>query len=408
MWYWFELLFGIVLALMAWGLIRWSWRARVLPRTLFFAGAVTGVIAIGVLSAASFVFPALALFAQLLFVVYLIQGVSLARLTWVRAIGLAYSLGLPLDKVLASSRTRISPFDRRRLMRALAVLQAGAEPAEVLEQLRFPAAARFVLHLQMLFPGSLRNREVQKVWQREQRVLDACQRRGAHWLYLGVIAQSATMAIVFWQMMLRDVFDELSAEFDVAKTETFQWIDWVWRGPSPFSWLVIFLPATGMICLAIGVAQFSATWPFVLWRTPRRWWIARLLPGIKAAIEDRIAISDYRHRIGRGRLPPAMEKLLEAMERAEQTGGSWIDALFPGRGFERKQRELLKKAESLGNLAWAIDVVAERITRRIVSRQALGNSVLFPILLVLVGGAAGLVPIAMFMHMTSFIQAIRG
>ncbi len=407
MWYWFELISGMVLALTAWGLIRWSWRARVLPRTLFFAGAATGVIAIGVLSAASFVFPALALFAQMLFVVYLIHDVSLARLTWVRAVGLAYSLGLPLEKVLASSRTRISPFDRRRLMRALAVRQAGGEPAQVLEQLRFPVAARFVLHLQMLFPGSLGNREVRKVWQREQRVLDARQRRGAHWLYLGGIAQVAAMTIAFWQFMLGDIFDELSAEFDVAQTETTHWIDWMWRDASPFSWLLMFLLATGVVCLGIGVAQFSATWTFALWRTPRRWWIVRLLPGIQAAIENRIAISEYRHRM-RGRLPPAMEKLLEAIERAEQTGGSWIDALFPGRGFERRQRELLKKAESLGNLAWAIDVVAERLTRRIVSRQALGDSVLFPILLVLVGGAAGMVPIAMFMYMTSFIQAIRG
>lgn len=95
--------------------------------------------------------------------------------------------------------------------------------------------------------------------------------------------------------------------------------------------------------------------------------------------------------------------LLAAAERVA-AGASWSHSLRAARLIGRSDAAVLTAAERAGNLAWAMEEVADSLLRREVYRWQWWYSLLSPIVLVLFGFAVAFIVVSLFFPLVTLIQ----
>ena len=91
--------------------------------------------------------------------------------------------------------------------------------------------------------------------------------------------------------------------------------------------------------------------------------------------------------------------------RGHRSEWSWVDALRDAEILNHAEGEMLLAAESTGNLAWGLEELASRKTRRIESKLDAIDAVALPLATLLVGALVGLLSYAIFQYMVAFIEA---
>ncbi|HHM13096.1 MAG TPA: hypothetical protein ENJ16_06050 [Planctomycetaceae bacterium] len=407
-WIWGVWMGGCLLvAVAAHWMISRSWRARVLPRVRFFAGAVLGAIALAGFAVAVPVWGPLGLILLLVYVVYLIHLVVVSRLSRARMVAAASARGIPIDRVLAASRVSMSPFDRKAWGQAVHVLESGGTREGVLAALRVPKSLRLLLGYQALVPGSLDDDDIARACQREFRLADACQRRGGHWLYVAFSTMISTCAYT----MIGFVFATLWMEFfgESSERALSEEIGLFWAWPLEHSTqicgiLAAVLVVLGMTATAIGVLQFTGMAPFAPWSTPRAIWVMRLLPAIAAAVRQRVPLTHVVDSWKEYPLPWPMQRLIHDLRSAEESGRSWADALFSGRGMSTRDRRFVEAAMAMNNLPWVLDRIADRIALDREARMEAVNAVLFSAMMVIVALLSAALPVLMAIFLVAAMR----
>ncbi len=388
-----------VLAAVGYALMRWSWRLRVLSRTAFVFGFVAMIVAI--VAASAFIFPwwPLAVFATIVLVMVAIHSVASSRLAWLRMLCAARRNGIPLFRVLDSSRHSINPFDRGRLNRALAILEAGGNEFEALERLHLPAGVKASFGVILAFSGGLTREETRAAWRREQQVLAQRSRRGGHWLYLSLLSGMAAILTGFWMLflypVLRNMVEEWEGYSGATQAGFIGPLAIVLSHNRVFLTTYWALVTCHIVAGFMGSMQYTSIWPFSPWRASHRLWGMRLLPGLAAVARQRLPIAAFVSAMRATRPPEVMSRALRIIEEAERVGKPWTEALTERGYLGTKERTMLNKAIGLGSLAWACDIAAERLMRRWETRQEVVNAAVFPILIVLLGVVSAIVPVAM-------------
>lgn len=125
--------------------------------------------------------------------------------------------------------------------------------------------------------------------------------------------------------------------------------------------------------------------------------------------------AEHRHS-----LAPVLERLSEVFPAANVRrklrpvaasvagGADWRDALLRVRLIRASEHALLGTAQQAGNLPWALRLVARRGERRIVYRWTAALHVLFPLLVVALGSAVGMVVVGMFVPLVQLVEGLSG
>jgi type II secretory pathway component PulF len=98
-------------------------------------------------------------------------------------------------------------------------------------------------------------------------------------------------------------------------------------------------------------------------------------------------------------------RLLATVEQVEQ-GGNWCEALSRARLISAADVAVLQSAQRAGNLAWAMDEVADSLLRREFYRWQWWYNVVSPITIALFGAAIGYFSVAMFAPMAALIRGL--
>jgi len=101
----------------------------------------------------------------------------------------------------------------------------------------------------------------------------------------------------------------------------------------------------------------------------------------------------------------ASRRLLRASRRIDE-GMHWCDALRDVGILRRVDVAVLKAAERAGNLAWALDEMADSALRRCEYRLRTWLNVGFPVIVLILGGMVAFVVISLFMPLVALIRGL--
>jgi type II secretory pathway component PulF len=87
-------------------------------------------------------------------------------------------------------------------------------------------------------------------------------------------------------------------------------------------------------------------------------------------------------------------------------GADWRDALLATKLVTKGEHSLLRTAEQVGNLPWAMRAIAKRSEKRTVYRLATGLQVLYPIVILVLGALIGFFVIANFVPLVQLIHGL--
>jgi type II secretory pathway component PulF len=97
---------------------------------------------------------------------------------------------------------------------------------------------------------------------------------------------------------------------------------------------------------------------------------------------------------------------LSRASAAVASGVPWCDALRRVGLLRELEAGVLRSAERAGNLAWALDEMADSTLRRFVLRLRALLGLLFPVLVLVLGAAVGLFVTSLFLPLVSLIQGL--
>ena len=229
-------------------------------------------------------------------------------------------------------------------------------------------------------------------------------------LYLGVVALSIGIVTTFMMLRIIPVFGKMLAEFDAKPP----WITRLLIGETSFG---IFWLGLGMILLLLfGLIVTAWTLLFNLGLLDRAIpglnWVVRRVDNSLVLRALAVAVADQRP------LPKTIEilsrihpkrglrvRLLRAAKRMDR-GQPWTDCLRQLRLLQPTEAALFEAAERAGNLAWALEEMAESSVRRAVYRLQLLLNFLFPCLLLLLAAIVGTIVVGLFLPLVSLIQGL--
>jgi type II secretory pathway component PulF len=96
-------------------------------------------------------------------------------------------------------------------------------------------------------------------------------------------------------------------------------------------------------------------------------------------------------------------RLLQAKQEVEE-GGNWCDALQRCGLVAPAAAAVLRAAERVGNLPWALREMAESTMRRMYRRVTFLINLLFPLVVILIGYAVAFFVVSMMLPLISLIQ----
>jgi type II secretory pathway component PulF len=297
----------------------------------------------------------------------------------IRAARLAHYLesGMPLNEALRSSRTWL-PTD------ALVAVRIGSETGKLA-----PALAQVAQHDDEI--DLLLRSVVEK------------------FVYLWLVVTVLMGVLTFIMLKIVPVFKKMFMEFElelpalteqvVAASDLFVSF---WFLGSPF-------------LLAFGLASLVGVLYYVGW-LPRdipvlNWFALRvdtavILRCLALGVRQQIPLGEMVWKLARLYPKASVRSRLAAAGRRINDGQSWCDSL-QGTGLVRPaDAGVLRAAERVGNLPWALDEMAGSSLRRLAFQMRLWLNILFPAVLVVFGLIVAFHTVGLFMPLVSLIQGL--
>jgi type IV pilus assembly protein PilC len=133
---------------------------------------------------------------------------------------------------------------------------------------------------------------------------------------------------------------------------------------------------------------------------------ADILRILAIATEHRESLADALNRMARVYPSVLIRRQLDSAMNSVAAGADWRDALLKARVITRAEHGLLKTAEQVGNLPWALRAIANRREKRAVYRLAIALQVLYPLTILLLGAFVGFYAVALFIPIVQLIQGL--
>jgi type II secretory pathway component PulF len=133
---------------------------------------------------------------------------------------------------------------------------------------------------------------------------------------------------------------------------------------------------------------------------------ADVLRIIAVATESRQSLSAVLSRLASVYPSAATRRRLAPVAKSVMAGEDWRVALYQGRFISQAERSLLGTAQQVGNLPWALRSIAKRNEKRTVYRMAAAIQLIYPCLILLLGGIVGFTVMALFLPLVKLIEGL--
>ena len=174
----------------------------------------------------------------------------------------------------------------------------------------------------------------------------------------------------------------------------------------------IFLLIVGSLlaALVIGICYLCDV-PVLRWlgdRVLRGRRTADVLRILAVSTEHREPLTTVLQRLAQVYPSRMLRRQLAPAAAAMNAGGDWRESLRTARFISPAEQSLLQTAEQAGNLPWALRTVAARQEKRIVYRLAAAVQVLYPIVIVLLGGLVAFFIVSLFVPLVKLVEGLSG
>jgi type II secretory pathway component PulF len=173
----------------------------------------------------------------------------------------------------------------------------------------------------------------------------------------------------------------------------------------PLFWafvLAIFSAMAVGICYLCGVSVFKRVSDRVFHGRSS----ADVLRILAIATEHRQPLSEVLQRVSTVYPSAVIRRQLRGAARTIGEGTDWRAALAAANVITMAELALLKTAEKVGNLPWALRAIAKRREKRAVYRLATMLQVLYPLAILVLGAFVGFYVVSLFMPIVKLIQGL--
>ncbi len=228
-------------------------------------------------------------------------------------------------------------------------------------------------------------------------------------LYLGFLVLFTTGILLFLMLEIVPVFAMMLHEIEMEAPVAMRWLIDVTQSFAE-GWPVLFpLLAVLSALLLIALLYYVGLSPRNLPVIRRLWWrvdCALILRWMAVAVRQKRPIADFMRLLASYFPQPGLRAKLERSARRIGKGVHWCDALQRAGVIRRAECSILKSAERAGNLAWALDEMADSSLRRSAYRMRAFVSAAFPIVLLIFASCVLAIATGIFLPLLSLISGM--
>jgi type II secretory pathway component PulF len=380
-------------------------RVFLLTGWLLLLGGITGtlLVAIGPLALLLVVPVVLIVGAYLKY-----RAAEHRALLW--ALAVAAEEGIPLAQAARAFAIERSVQLGARTSRLADFLEAGSPLPQALALSRNPVAAEALLAARIGQATGQLGPALRMALQHGDYLARTMRGSMAVLSYLCILMGVAVWVVAFIMLKIVPVFMKMFDEFGLRLPALTQLV----VAASAFvvnCWFILMWPAVfGFASAVLLVTAYYAGWsryeiPF-FHRFWRRRETALLLRTLAFAVRLQqpwgATLTMLAAEYPKASVAARLAQAAAAIER----GVPWCDALVVAGVLPRTEAAVLRAAERAGNLAWALDEMADSTMRRFAWRFQASLGVLFPIVIVVFGLAVGTFVIGLFLPLVSLIQGL--
>jgi type II secretory pathway component PulF len=228
-------------------------------------------------------------------------------------------------------------------------------------------------------------------------------------VYLGLVIMFLLVMLTFLMLKIVPVFakmfDEFGLELPKLTALVIACADFV------VAYGILFLPLFLLLVaiLVVGVLYYVGWLPRDLPLVSRlgiRADSAVVMRTLSMAVTENIALDQMIWTLSRVYPKRSVRNRLMAAGRHINNGRNWCDSLFSAGLIRAADMGVLKSAQRVGNLEWALDEMADSSVRRLAYRLRLMLNVAFPLVLFFFGLMVGFHVIGLFMPLVSLILGL--
>lgn len=230
-------------------------------------------------------------------------------------------------------------------------------------------------------------------------------------LYLATVILAMLMICIFMMLKIIPVFQRMFEEFGVKLPAMTMLVIHVSRWFADLGWifvvLFVLLPAP---LLALAGLMFYVGWvprnlPLI-WRLFRRYDGALMMRAMALTIRRQIPLVAAMELVAAQYPITIVGRRLHQVAAAAAGGAEWTEALRGEALIDAADAAVLKSAERVGNLDWALEEMADRALRRETYRVQVVLQVLFPLALFAVAAMVFLFVVGLFMPLVKLIDSM--
>jgi type II secretory pathway component PulF len=175
----------------------------------------------------------------------------------------------------------------------------------------------------------------------------------------------------------------------------------------PFILLIMLGGLTAIIVAILYMCDVPVLQP-VTDRMMRAKRVADVLRMLAVATEHRQSLSDVFGRLAQVYPTAFIRRQLQRVASFVAAGDEWRNALLDARFVSEAEYALLKTADEVHNLPWALRTISRRKERRLVYRWTAAVQVAYPCVILLIGLGIGVFSAAMFLPLVKLIEGLGG
>lgn len=331
------------------------------------------------------------------------------RRTLLSALAIGVERSVPLDRIANSVAQHGAREMRFRATMLSSLLQAGLPLPEALERSKHRLGVGEAVSLRVGYEnGSL---ETCLRWSSddEDRTRRALRAMVERYVYLGWLFVVGMSVVVFFMLKIVPVFNDLFGDFGIELPSTMRWLTafsdtfiGYWFLLSPLLLLLWGLFLVGVLSYFGWLPQ---DFPF-LGRVALPMDRIHVLRGLGSGVRRNRPVCEIIDRLAQLYPRQRVRWRLGLAGSAVRNGREWTDALLTAGLLRKPDAAVLRSAERVGNLAWALEELASTRMRRLTYRLMVWFNGLFPVLILLYGAVVLLISHAVMASLIGLVEAL--
>jgi len=224
--------------------------------------------------------------------------------------------------------------------------------------------------------------------------------------YLVGVVLAGTIVVNFVMLKIVPVYAKMFSEFGLELPEVTQWLIAI-AGQSVYAIPLIY-PA--LLIMLLLVFSYFIRWSRYELPGLNRFWLrsdgALVMQALSFAVQQGRELGPAVRLLAEQYPRPSVARRLERAAAGIDRGTDWCDALQSERLLTATDAALLKAAQRVGNLTWALEEMSEGSLRRWAFRWKILVDIAFPLLILALGLLVMFIVVGLFLPLVSLIQGL--